>query len=184
MRKFYLLATSLFVAAPLALPLSAAAETVTGPYVSLGAGYNILQDQYLHTDPAISGIPSGNYRYGGRGSDGTRVRYGNGFDGAAAVGWGLGNGLRFELQGAYLYNNIDKRAGSPVAGSSSGHTESYGGYGNVLYDIDLPAMGIDIGGITPYVGGGIEGWIAYVFALGFLLVRPAGLFGQRAVERA
>jgi branched-chain amino acid transport system permease protein len=38
--------------------------------------------------------------------------------------------------------------------------------------------------VGPLVGGGIEGWIAYVAALGFLLVRPAGLFGQRSVERA
>lgn len=34
------------------------------------------------------------------------------------------------------------------------------------------------------VGGGIESWIAYVAALGFLLVKPGGLFGQRLVERA
>lgn len=38
--------------------------------------------------------------------------------------------------------------------------------------------------VGPFVGGGIEGWIAYVAALGFLLVRPAGLFGTRLVERA
>jgi branched-chain amino acid transport system permease protein len=38
--------------------------------------------------------------------------------------------------------------------------------------------------IGPFVGGGIEGWIAYVVALGFLLVRPAGLFGQRELVRA
>jgi branched-chain amino acid transport system permease protein len=38
--------------------------------------------------------------------------------------------------------------------------------------------------VGPFVGGGIEGWIAYVAALGFLLIRPAGLFGQRMVERA
>lgn len=37
--------------------------------------------------------------------------------------------------------------------------------------------------IGPALGGGIEGWIAYVAALGFLLVRPAGLFGVRLVER-
>jgi len=37
--------------------------------------------------------------------------------------------------------------------------------------------------IGPYVGGGIEGWIAYVVALGFLLVRPNGLFGMRPVQR-
>lgn len=38
--------------------------------------------------------------------------------------------------------------------------------------------------IGPFVGGGIEGWFAYVIALAFLLVKPAGLFGQRVVERA
>ena len=38
--------------------------------------------------------------------------------------------------------------------------------------------------VGPFVGGGIEGWIAYVAALGFLLIRPAGLFGQRLAERA
>src|SRR4029077_2865290 len=37
--------------------------------------------------------------------------------------------------------------------------------------------------IGEYFGGGIEGWFAYVVALVFLLVRPAGLFGQKLVER-
>lgn len=38
--------------------------------------------------------------------------------------------------------------------------------------------------LGPWVGGGIEGWFAYVAALAFLLVKPGGLFGQRLVERA
>jgi branched-chain amino acid transport system permease protein len=38
--------------------------------------------------------------------------------------------------------------------------------------------------IGPMFGGGIEGWFAYVVALVFLLIRPAGLFGQKLVERA
>ncbi|WP_307688820.1 branched-chain amino acid ABC transporter permease [Variovorax ginsengisoli] len=38
--------------------------------------------------------------------------------------------------------------------------------------------------IGPWVGGGIEGWFAYVAALAFLLIRPSGLFGQKLVERA
>jgi branched-chain amino acid transport system permease protein len=38
--------------------------------------------------------------------------------------------------------------------------------------------------IGPFFGGGIESWFAYVVALPFLLVRPAGLFGQKLVERA
>lgn len=37
--------------------------------------------------------------------------------------------------------------------------------------------------LGPLVGGGIEGWFAYVAALAFLLVRPSGLFGQKLVER-
>ena len=38
--------------------------------------------------------------------------------------------------------------------------------------------------IGPFFGGGIESWFAYVIALVFLLVRPAGLFGQKLVESA
>ncbi|MGZ5872068.1 MAG: branched-chain amino acid ABC transporter permease [Bradyrhizobium sp.] len=37
--------------------------------------------------------------------------------------------------------------------------------------------------VGPFFGGGIEAWAAYVVALGFLLVRPSGLFGQKPVER-
>jgi branched-chain amino acid transport system permease protein len=35
----------------------------------------------------------------------------------------------------------------------------------------------------PFVGGAIENWFAYVLALGFLLVRPQGLFGEKIIER-
>jgi branched-chain amino acid transport system permease protein len=37
--------------------------------------------------------------------------------------------------------------------------------------------------IGPIIGGGIENWFPYVLALLFLLVRPAGIFGERAIER-
>ena len=35
----------------------------------------------------------------------------------------------------------------------------------------------------PLLGSGIESWFAYVIALGFLLFRPQGLFGERIIER-
>ncbi|HEX2653018.1 MAG TPA: branched-chain amino acid ABC transporter permease [Xanthobacteraceae bacterium] len=35
----------------------------------------------------------------------------------------------------------------------------------------------------PLFGSGIESWLAYVIALGFLLFRPQGLFGERIIER-
>ena len=35
----------------------------------------------------------------------------------------------------------------------------------------------------PLVGGGIESWLAYFIALGFLMFRPEGLFGDKIIER-
>jgi len=37
--------------------------------------------------------------------------------------------------------------------------------------------------LGPFVGGGITPWFAYVLALVFLSFRPAGLFGERQIER-
>jgi branched-chain amino acid transport system permease protein len=35
----------------------------------------------------------------------------------------------------------------------------------------------------PLLGSGIESWLAYVIALGFLVFRPQGLFGEKIIER-
>jgi branched-chain amino acid transport system permease protein len=37
--------------------------------------------------------------------------------------------------------------------------------------------------LGPMLGGGIEIWFAYVLALGFLLFRPQGLFGEKIIDR-
>jgi branched-chain amino acid transport system permease protein len=37
--------------------------------------------------------------------------------------------------------------------------------------------------VGSHMGGGIESWFPYVLAVGFLLARPTGLFGERLVER-
>jgi branched-chain amino acid transport system permease protein len=37
--------------------------------------------------------------------------------------------------------------------------------------------------LGPVLGGGIENWFPYVFALLFLLFRPEGLFGEKRIER-
>lgn len=37
--------------------------------------------------------------------------------------------------------------------------------------------------LGPIIGGGIENWFPYVLATLFLLFRPAGLFGEKAIER-
>ncbi|GGE11256.1 branched-chain amino acid ABC transporter permease [Aureimonas endophytica] len=37
--------------------------------------------------------------------------------------------------------------------------------------------------LGPLVGGAVSPWFAYILAVAFLLVRPAGLFGDMAIER-
>ena len=37
--------------------------------------------------------------------------------------------------------------------------------------------------IGPLLGGSVSTWFAYLLAVAFLLVRPAGLYGERAIER-
>ena len=37
--------------------------------------------------------------------------------------------------------------------------------------------------VGAHIGGGITPWFAYFLALAFLYIRPAGLFGERAIER-
>jgi len=91
----------------------------------------------------------------------------------AGLLWGGRLGVQFSLSLIVLkalpvlvLGGFDSIAGAIVGGLAIGATEK-------LAEVF----------IGPFVGGGIEGWIAYVAALGFLLVRPNGLFGQRPVER-
>ena len=37
--------------------------------------------------------------------------------------------------------------------------------------------------LGPILGGGIEGWFAYLIAMVFLMFRPYGLFGDEIIER-
>jgi branched-chain amino acid transport system permease protein len=91
----------------------------------------------------------------------------------AGLLWGARLGVQFSLSAVVLkalpvlvLGGFDSIAGAIVGGLLIGAVEK-------LADVY----------VGPLVGGGIESWIAYVFALVFLLVRPAGLFGQRAIVR-
>jgi branched-chain amino acid transport system permease protein len=37
--------------------------------------------------------------------------------------------------------------------------------------------------LSPLLGGSVSNWFAYAIALVFLVIRPAGLFGEKAIER-
>lgn len=91
----------------------------------------------------------------------------------AGLLWGARLGVQFSLSLVVLkalpvlvLGGFDSILGAIVGGLLIGATEK-------LAEVYLGDI----------VGGGIESWCAYVFALLVLLVRPSGLFGQRLVER-
>lgn len=129
-------------------PVMAHADTVTGPYVTLGGGYNLVQSQHGHFSPGTQadGLVSG---------DGSTslFRHGPGFTGYGAVGYGVGHNVRIEFEGVYNYSTINHRGGTAVSGYTQSSDQSYGGLVNALYDIDLSNFGIN-SPVTPYVGVG------------------------------
>jgi branched-chain amino acid transport system permease protein len=91
----------------------------------------------------------------------------------AGLLWGARNGVQFALTFVALkalpvliLGGFESIAGAIIGGLIIGASEK-------LAEVYL----------GPFVGGGIEGWIAYVIALLFLLVRPQGLFGEKIIER-
>jgi branched-chain amino acid transport system permease protein len=91
----------------------------------------------------------------------------------AGLLWGARTGVQFSLSLVVLKSlpvlvlgGFDSIAGAIVGGLIIGATEN-------LAEVY----------IGPFIGDGIDSWVAYVVALGFLLVRPSGLFGQKLVER-
>src|SRR5262245_54649707 len=111
--------SALLASAMLALPIAAANAQVTGPYVSLGAGVNIMQDENFKQ---VGGVP-----VGGTVFNGIKLQTNLGAVGVVAGGWGFGNGLRAELEFDYRYNGLDRITGaSPISGKATGHESKYG----------------------------------------------------------
>jgi outer membrane protein OmpA-like peptidoglycan-associated protein/outer membrane protein W len=134
------LRNALLVATILAAPAAAFAQPVTGPYISLGAGANYLQDQNLtKVGFPQAGVPA-SYGTDNNGHIKTDVDV----IGSAAIGYGLGNGIRIELNGNYLQNKLKSFGGL----GGGGQEEQYQGFLNVLYDFDLGLP------VSPYVGVG------------------------------
>jgi OOP family OmpA-OmpF porin len=129
---------ALLAATILSLPVVAHADPITGVYVGAGAGYNLMQDETL------------------KGASPSNVVTQGGFVGAGSLGYGLGNGLRVELEGSYRDNKLSK-VGSTGAFGMHGEEQKPSVFANVLYDFD--ASGLGLGSISPYVGAGAGyGW--------------------------
>ena len=148
--------TALLAATIVAAPAAAFADTVTGPYIGAGAGVNFLNSTQLDSIN-VNGTPIGLGKL--------RERFDTGFRTSLYGGYGFGNGLRAEIEGTFYENSLSRIGtfsnGGGFSGTNfvpsstkvSGERQKYGGFLNVLYDIDLRRFGLDTG-LTPYVGVG------------------------------
>jgi outer membrane protein OmpA-like peptidoglycan-associated protein len=134
------LRSALLVASLLA-PVAALAQPITGPYISLGAGASIFQDQSLKNITA----PNFGTTFANPGS----ISYDPYVAGQASVGWGFGNGFRAELSGVYQRSRVS----SISKFSGAGYADATGAFANVVYDFDLTPFGVP--GLAPYAGAGV-----------------------------
>ena len=134
--------TGLMAAAVMALPVAALAQPISGLYVAGGFGYNMMQNERVNGVNAPGPMGEG------------FLTSNAGFVGLGSVGYGLGNGLRFEVEGDYRQNGLSRLNGlAPAPGySASGNQNDTAVMLNMLYDIDLRSYGITY--TTPYVGLG------------------------------
>ncbi len=149
------LRSALLAATVLAAPIAAKAEAISGLYIGAGAGANFLQDETIKSVGfPNAGIPQTNLRTGGLNN---KARFSTGFAGVVSVGYGLGNGLRLEVEGNYRSNKFN-RVGRGALGfnSAGGDERKYGGMLNVLYDFDPNVLGLGFfpAAISPYIGVG------------------------------
>jgi outer membrane protein OmpA-like peptidoglycan-associated protein len=112
----------------LAAPMAAKAQPIQGLYVGAGAGYNLPENPSL--------------------ASGGEMKPQGGFVGLGSIGYGLGNGFRFELEGDYRYAKL---GGTSTLGAvTTGKLQTYGVLANALFDMD-----IGVPWLYPYIGGGV-----------------------------
>jgi len=129
----------LTLAASALISVDASAQQTSGWYLGGGLGANWLRDADV----------------GGSGVANSKAEFDRGWAGAAAVGYGLGNGFRLEGELGYRSNDVDKVGGA----SGGGDVSQWSLMGNALYDIQTgtaftPYVGVGLGGVRIDVDGG------------------------------
>ncbi len=118
------------------LPVCAHAQSVTGPYVGLGAGTSILvPEKFTYEELGVSG----------------KTHYRPDYAGVGYIGFGFGDGFRIQLDGDYMRNTAHSTdiENDGAIYRTTGAERKYGGMVNVFYDIAVTRLPI-----YPYIGGG------------------------------
>jgi OmpA-OmpF porin, OOP family len=129
---------TLLAIALLAMPVAAIAQPISGLYIGAGVGADLPQNtRASQISPSAPGAGH------------LRLEQNLGVTGLASIGYALGNGWRFEVEGDFTRNGIDKLARTPFPASASGSLQNYGVMANALYDMD-----IGVPWLYPYLGLG------------------------------
>ena len=144
----------------LLFPALVHAQPIQGLYVSLGAGYGLPQN--ARVTPLSAGF----------GAAHLRLEENGGFNGLGSIGYALGNGWRFEIEGDYLRNGANELGRTPFPTDASGHVNRHGVMANALFDLDIGNRYI-----FPYLGGGV----GYMWTnMDAQFVQPGGPFSFNA----
>jgi outer membrane protein OmpA-like peptidoglycan-associated protein len=149
---------AILASAFLALPAAALAQPIEGLYVGGGTG--------LHAPESPQATPLGPGFGGGH----INLNQNYGFNGELAVGYGLGNGFRFEMEGDFMRSTIRSLQGTRFFPTSpSGTVRTWGVMGNALFDLDVGSPYV-----FPYLGLGAGYQWTKLNSVSF--VQPGGPF--------
>jgi opacity protein-like surface antigen len=112
------------------------AQPVDGLYVGAGAG--LFAPQNPRVTPLGPGFGTGR----------ATLQEDYGYNANLAVGYGLGNGFRFEIEGDFAHSDV-RHLGVPFPTAASGAVRTWGVMANAIYDLD-----IGIPWVFPYLGAG------------------------------
>jgi len=129
--------SAIVATAVLATPVAAMAQPITGLYIGAGAG--------LHAPEGPNITPYGP----GFGTDHLRLDEDFGFNANLAMGYGIGNGFRFEIEGDFMRSDVRHLLGTPFPTASTGTVRTRGLMANALFDLDVRSPWV-----YPYLGVG------------------------------
>jgi len=128
---------AILTAASLATPMVAGAQPLTGLYIGAGAGLHL--PQFPNVTPYAPGFGTGK----------ATLNENLGFNSNLAVGYGIGNGFRFEIEGDFARSGVRSLGGTPFPTATSGTVGTYGVMANALFDMD-----VGVPWVYPYLGAG------------------------------
>lgn len=104
-------------------PVLAFAQPINGAYLGAALGWDLPQEQTINVTTVV-GSP-------------LNINWSSGAAGMAYLGYGLGNGFRFELEASYRKHTIDSVTGTDVPNLSTGSRRTSALMLNAAYDFDV-----------------------------------------------